>query len=256
MLLALLFLQSPDVAFAIDSVSSRKNIITPRSKKLYRSNRTRNYLSLGGNYASDYNSKSYQLNSRYLYQGPDWINELNFENEGRYSDKGSGSKRVYDVKTSELYDISASSKLRIGNSNNYGAAFHKTLYDHLSKYYYDNHTALGIGRMFFDDKIELDLSLGYHDVKSYGNELNFITSIRTKLRITKNLTMVQRGYLFIDHESMDNELKSSLVYRLKSKLSLELRHSFSQRRYEDDLNNRVINQVNRSVTFGLIFDLN
>ena len=255
LLAALCFLQSVSLAFAVDSEANREDLVAPRSKKLYRSNSVRKYLSLGGSQTSDYNSKYSQLNAKYFYQSQNFINEVNFKNENKYSDSGSSSNRRYNVKTSELYDLSLSSKMRLGDSENYGVAFHRTMYDDLSKYYLDTHTALGVGRMFFNDKIELDLSVGYHDIKTYGHKIDFIPSIRTNFKITKNLTLIQRGYWFIDHESMDNELKSSLVYRMRERLSLELRHNFEQRRYEDDHNRVVTNQINRSTTIGLVFDL-
>lgn len=254
-LVALFFFQSSKAAFAVDARANREDVVAPRSKKLYRSNSARQYLSLGGNHTSDYNSKNYQFNAKYFYQSSNFIHEANFKNENKYSDSGSGSNRRYSVKTSELYDASFSSKMRLGDSENYAVGFHRTMYDDLSKYYFDMHTAVGVGRMFFNDKIELDLSVGYHDIKTYGHEIDFIPSIRTNFHITKNLTLIQRGYWFIDHESTDNELKTSLVYRIKERLSLELRHAFEQRRYEDDHNHVVVNQITRSTTLGLVFDL-
>jgi hypothetical protein len=243
-------------SFAIESKSNREALVSPRSKKFYKSNSSRKYLSFGGNHTSDYNSKSYELNSRYLYQSQNFIHEINFQNENKYSDSGSGANKKYQIKTSELYDFSIASKARIKSSQNYAVFFHRTIYDDLSKYYYDLHTALGLGRMFFKERVELDLSFGYQDVKTYGNKVDFIPSIRTNFKITQNLTLIQRGYLFIDHQSADNQLKNSLVYRLNEKMSLELRHNFEQRRYKQDNKKLITNQINRSTTFGLVFDLN
>jgi hypothetical protein len=242
-------------AFAVDSESNREAVVSPRAKRFYRSSSARQYLSLGGNYTSDYNSKSNQLTSRYLYQSNKFIHEINFQIENTYADSGSGTSKRYDVKKSELYDLTASSKTRLGDSKNYGVFFHRTMYDDLSKYYYDLHTAVGLGRMLLRDKVELDISIGYHDIKFYGYKVDVIPSIRTNFKLSQNLTLTQRGYWFLDHESMDNELKTSLVYRLSQKMSFELRHSFEKRRYEDDSSRVVTNQVSRSVTIGLIFDL-
>jgi hypothetical protein len=243
-------------ALAVDSESNREAVVAPRSKRFYKSNSSKQYLSLGGNYSSDYNSKNYQLNSRYLYQSSNFIHELNFKNEHEYADSGSGSSKRYDVKKSELYDLSIASKARISDSNNYGVVFHRTIYDRLSNYYYDLHTAVGLGRMFFKEKLEFDISIGYHDIKTYGYEVDVIPSIRTNFKITNRLTLIQRGYWFLDHESFDNELKTSLVYRLNDKLSFEFRHAFEQRRYEQDNKKTVTNQISRSMTIGLVFDLN
>lgn len=181
---------------------------------------------------------------------------MNFQNDNDYADSGSAKNKRYDVKKSELYDFSLSSKARIKDSENYGVFFHRTMYDDLSKFYYDLHTAVGLGRMFFKEKLEFDISIGYHDIKTYGHEIDIIPSIRTNFKITKNLTLTQRGYWFLDHESMDNELKSSLVYRISDRMSLELRHTFEKRRYEEDDKNVTTNLVNRSVTVGMVFDLN
>ena len=70
-----------------------------------------------------------------------------------------------------------------------------------------------------------------------------------------SITGEARGYWFFDHESFDNELKTSLVYRLSDRMSFELRQTFEKRRYEADDDREVTNQINRSLTFGMIFDL-
>lgn len=248
--------QSPEECFAVESESQREAVVSPRAKRFYKSNSAKQYLSFGGSYVSDYNSKNYQLNSRYLYQSNNFIHEINFQNENNYADSGSGKSKKYDVKKSELYDFSLSSKARIVDTENYGVFYHRTIYDDLSKYYRDVRTAAGLGRMFFQEKLELDVSLGYHDVKAYGYEVDVITSMRANFKINEHLTFVQRGYWYFDHESIDNELKTSLVYRLSDKMSFEVRHNFEKRRYEEDDKRVVTNFVNRSITFGLIFDLN
>lgn len=252
----LLFFFDAKNSHAIDSESHREAVVSRRSKKFYTSNRSRQYLAFGGSYSSDYNSKEYQLTSRYLYQSNKLINEFNFKNEHEYADKGSGSSKQYYLKKIELYDLSLSSKILLEDSKNYLVLFHRTIYDNLSKYYYDLRSAVGVGRIFFNNHLELDASIGYHDVKNYGYKMSFIPSLRSKFRITKKLTLVQRGYLYLDHESMDNGLRTSLLYRLSKKLSFEIRHNFEQRRYENDTDLEQENFVNRAITIGLVFDLN
>lgn len=209
---------------------------------------------MGGIYSSDYNSKKYQFNSRYLYQSNYAIHEANFEHETEYSDQGSGSKKQYYVKSTELYDLTLASKLRLGDTRNYGVFFHRTIHDRFSDYYNDSRTALGLGRMFFNEKIEFDISLGYQDVKNYGYKAEVISSIRSNIKLTERLTFQQRGFIFLDNESMDNSLRNSLVYRIGDRLSFEIRNNFDQRRYENK--NSTTNRVSRSITLGLIFDLN
>ena len=250
-----LALFAPSQALAVDSRSDREKVISSRTRKFYKSNSVRKYISFGGKYQSNQSSKEKQLTSRYFYQSPKIINEFNFLNETYYSNQGSTPGKLHLVKRSELYDASISSKALISNSQNYGVFYHRTIYDDMSKFYYDLQTAAGLGRIFFNDKLELDASIGYHDVKAYGQKINFAPSIRSNLRLSDRITFNQRGYLFIDHESMDNELKTSLIYRIGSKLSIELRHTFEKRTYDDKANRRKINEVNRTLTFGIIFDL-
>lgn len=242
--------------FALESESNREEIVTKRSKRFYNKNRTRQYLAFGGVYSSDYNSKDFDFTTRYLFQNSRLINEINFINENQYADRGGGQNKEYRVKKSERYDLVLSSKFKLKkDSKYYATAFHRTIYDDMSIYYYDLHSAAGLGKSFLNEKCEFDISIGYHETKNTGHKINFIPSIRTNFKLSKNLKLIQRGYWFLDHESVDNGLKTRLVYRLNKKLSIELRHNFEQRRYEDDENNEVRNLVNRSLTFGLIFDL-
>jgi len=252
-LLQIIFLNT---SFAIESEANREEVVTARSKRFQTSKRIREYIAFGGVYSSDYNSKDFDFTTRYLYQSSKYINELNFRNENEYADKGSGDKKQYKVKKAESYDLVLSSKKRLTKDSKYYATlFHRTLYDDMSIYYYDVYNGIGIGKMLFNDKTELDISAGYRNTKNAGRSLSFIPSIRANFRLSKNLKLIQKGYLFINHESTDNGLKTRLVYRLNHKLSLELRHNFEQRRYEDDKNKKVVNLVNRSLTFGVIFDL-
>ena len=245
-----------DPAFAVESKTQREAVVAPRAKRFYKSSRARQYLSFGGNYVSDYNSKNYQFVSRYLYQSEKFINEINFKQETNYGDIGSGSKKKYGIKTSELYDFTLSGKAIIGESKNYGVAYHRTIHDKFEKYSHDSRNALGIGRIFLNERLEWDVSLGYHDVKHYGSEPDLITSWRANFKLGDKTTFVQRAYLFFDQKSTDSDFKTSLVYRIGNNVSFELRHNFERRRYLEDGKTEATNQVSRSVTVGLIFDLN
>lgn len=240
---------------AIEARSQREAIIAPRTKKFYSTNRAKQYLSLTGNYSSDNNSRDYQANSRYLYQSPNFIHELNFEHEVKYADVGSGKKKQYDVKTSESYDATLASKARIFSTNFYGVFYHRTLYDDMSSYYYDNRTASGLGYIFFKDKIELDFSLSSRVLKDIGQETDYIISWRVIHKFFDNFTFNQRAYFFFDKNSLDNEFRTSLIYRLNQKLSFEIRHNFEQRRYRELPYKPLINNVSRSINIGFIFDL-
>ncbi len=248
-----LFLVFPLKVFAIDSESDRESVISSRSKRFYKSNSARQYVAFGGGYASDQNSKDYNLNSRYLYQSNKFINEASFLHESKYANLSSANSQL--VKKSELYDLSLSNKTRIFETRNYGVLYHRTIYDDLSKYYYDLRSAVGVGRMFFNEKVEFDIGAGYLDSKTYGYKTSLVTSMRVNLKISDRITLSQRGYVFTDQETLDNELKTSLVYRLGSKISFEIRHIFEQRRYEDNSKRIQNNLIYKSLTFGFVFDL-
>ncbi len=243
--------------FTINSESSRQAIVnSARSKKFLTLDNTISRIALGGTYDSDQNSTQYRGTLRYFYQSNKFIHDINFLQETEYTDNGSGKNKRYKVKTSEFTDFAASSKIRFAASNNYLAFYHRTTYDPFSSYYYDLHTALGLGRMFFNDKLELDFSIGHHESKIFGSVMDFIPSIRLNFKLTKNLTLNQRGFWFIDENSTDNELKTSLVYRMSPKTSFEIRHTYEQRRFEDATKKQVTNQVRKFMSLGLVFDLN
>ncbi len=254
-----IFLSSPEIAFAdfiINSEGSRQAIVnSARSKKFFTLDNTLSRLAIGGSYDTDQNSKQYQGTLRYFYQSNKAIHDINFLQEAEFSDSGSGKNKRSKTKTSELTDLALSSKLRFPQSNNYFAFYHRTAYDPFSNYYYDLHTAIGLGRMFFNDNFELDFSIGQHISKNFGTLIDFIPSLRLNFKLTKNLTLNQRGFWFLDKRSTDNELKTSLIYRLSPKTSFEVRHTYEQRRYEDQSKRQVTNQVRNLTTFGMIFDL-
>ena len=242
-------------SLAIESRSTREAIVSPRTKKFYKGSRAKQYLSLTGNYSSDNNSRNYQATSRYLYQSANFIHEFNFDHEVKYADVGSGKKKQFDIKTSELYDTTFASKARILASNFYGVLYHRTIYDDMSSFYYDNRTATGFGYIFFKDKLEVDLSTSNHVMKNLGSEIDYILSTRLNYKFWENFTLNQRSYFFIDRYSLDNEFKTSLIYRLNQKLSFEIRHNFENRRYRDAPHKPLINNVSRSINVGFVFDL-
>lgn len=252
---SLCFFAHASSCLAVESRANREDIVSARARRLSNLDITKKYFSIGGSHNSDQNSKEYHLTSKYFYQSSRLIEEIDFRHDVAYSGSSASSSSSGLTQKTDLYDGQISSKLRISNTNNYGVFYHRTAYDPLSKYYRDSRTALGFGHIFFGDKIEFDTSVGYHDVKTYGHEIDFVSSVRANLRLTRRLTFNQRGYWFLDHESMDSELKTSLIYRVSQKLSFELRHAFEKRRYEDDNVRSVENQVSRTITVGLIFDL-
>ena len=252
--LFLVFLQISE-SFAIESVTDRKQVATEKYRKFPKSPIARSSIAVAASYDSDQNSKEYQFNSKYFYQSNKQMHRLDFLYDLRYADTGSGANRQHLVKKSELYDAEISSKFLISKTKNYSAFYSRTSYDEKSKYYRDLRNAIGFGRIFFNDSLELDTSIGYHDVAAYGNEVFFVPSMRINLKFSEKITFIHRSYIFLDHEGHDSELKSNLRYRVSEKLSFELNHTFDQRRYEDDAANRQINLIARYLSVGFVYDL-
>ncbi len=239
-------------ALALDSESDREKIVNAKSRKFYRSSRAVQSFLLSGNKDSDYNSKSYQIDSRYYYQSDKQMHEVNFFHKAAYSE--SQTKGVY--KTSELYDVMLSNKFMLNDkTKNYGVLYNRLNYDEFSNYYYDARSAVGVGRVFFDDKIELDTSIGYMNIKNSGSKTFFLPSIRMNFPITRNLTFTQRAYWFIDYESMDDDIRTTLKYRINNRVSLAVNHIFEQRKYDDVTKRAQINQTRRYLSVGFVFDL-
>jgi len=242
-------------AKALDSESDRERIFAAKSRKFYRSSRAAQSLLISGNKDSDYNSKSYQIDTRYYYQSDRQMHEVNFFQKTSYSNYGTTSGKNYLVKKSELYEGMISNKLILFDTKNYAAFYNRVDYDNLSTYYYDMRTAAGLGRIFFGDKIELDASIVYMDIKNSGSKSFLLPSFRANFPITKNVTLTQRGYWFIDYESMDSDVRTTLKYRLNNRISVSLNHIFEQRKYGDVTKRSEINQTRRYLAFGLVFDL-
>lgn len=250
-----LSLLNPFFAFAVDSESDREKIVSAKARRFSKSNYVNQSLLVSGNYDSDQNSKEYHIDSRYYYRSNKQMHELYFFHNSDYANLGTGKGKNYLVKKSERYDATLSSKFIIADSNNYVTLYSRANYDDLSSYYYDLRNAVGFGRIMFNDNVEFDTSIGYTDVKEYGSKIFILPSVRLNLRLTEKLSFTSRGYFFLDHEGIDNDLRSSLKYKIGKNVSIALNHIFEKRRYAEQGENTV-NQARRYVSVGLVFDLN
>lgn len=239
------------LSFAQDSESDREKIVSAKARRFYNTNTINESLLLAGNYDSDHNSKEYHFDVRYYYRSQKQMHELYLFHENKYANSSS-----FDLeKKSERYDGTISSKFRIAQSNNYAALYGRADYDDLSDYYYDLRSAAGLGRLFFDGKLEFDTSLGYTDIKNYGSKIFIVPSVRLNLKLTKNMSLTQRGYFFFDREGMDNDLRTRIKYKISKKVYVVLSHTYEQRRYADEKKLQNVNQVRRYISLGLAFDL-
>lgn len=247
------FLVQNNFCFALDSESDREKIFSSFSRKLYQTKTSRTSILVSGNYDSDYNSKEIRSDIRAYYKSSTQSHEINFINEVNYSNLGTTIGKTYRVKRSELYDTIIASKFKLFETKNYIVAFGRLNYNDMSNYYYDHRQALGVGKSFYKDNLEFDLSIGQMDIKNTGYKIFIMPTYRINVDLSKKVTFTQRGYIFFDHESMDNDLRTTLKYKLSKKTSMALNHTFEQRQYDNNAKNQAdrINRTRRYISIGL-----
>jgi hypothetical protein len=241
--------------YAIDSKSDREKLVSARSRKFYQSSRVKQSLMLSGNYSSDWNSKEYQFDLRYFYQSDRQIHEFYFLREIKYANLSTTPGKTHLVKKTDRYDATLSNKFVLFDTKNYGVLYNRMNQDDLAVFQYDFRTAAGIGRMFFDDKIEIDGSFGFNETGAYGNKFFFLPSTRINLKLSQDITLTQRAFVFVNHKSTDTDVKTTLKFRLDDKKSFVINHSFEQRRYDNNKKRIAINESSRYVAIGFVFDL-
>lgn len=198
-----------------------------RKESLRRGNRGRQFISFGGNYKSDYNSKQYDLSGNYQYKNHRSIYEIDLRNRVTYSE----TTKIDMSKTEELYDGEISSKQLIASTNNYLNFYNRSKQDKFSSYYYDFRTSLGLGRMMLDGKMEADINIGWNDIKNGNSEIIINPTLRVNFDIAENIKFVQKGYLIKGETTQDEQLKTQISYRLNDQTRIELFHNYDKSRY-------------------------
>ncbi len=241
----------PLIAYALDNdKEDRARVVAPRNDRFYRPGTVRNYVNLGGEYESDEDSRQRILLLGHFYRSSKLINEIDFL---RQTDSSETIKNNWTTK-SKLYDFQLSTKAVLFDTANYAVLYHRTRYDSKSTYYYDMMSAVGIGRMFFNDLLELDLAVGYSDVKNYGNRFSFIPSLRAEFELNRKLRFIARGYMYLSELADDYQIRIRLQYMLDRKVYLQLTHDYDKRTYQDK-KHRPINENHRRITLGIRYDI-
>ena len=243
-----LFLFCNNFCLALDgSRSDRESIITAKSGQFYKAQqKPRQFIGLSGSYDSDYNSKDYELLLNYYYRSNQFIHDIFFNQQTRYSEN---SKKT-PYKSRELYDVQLSSKMLLFDTNHYFTLYQRSTYDEFSTYYYDVTNAVGFGHIFFD-RLELDVGVGDNrsKVAGYNNQIN--ASLRLEVKLSDKVTLMNRSYVFFSAMSQDYESRTRLSYPINNKLDFTVTHNFEKHYYRDDKKNRAINQTSRSVLLGI-----
>lgn len=210
------------------------------------------YVALGGNYSSDYNSKEYKFSGSYQYIKNRFINEMDFLQHTRYA-----SSTTHDMeKNRELYDLEISSKILIAQSDNYFNYYNRSKYDEFSDYYYDITNAVGWGRMFYEGIVEADLNIGYDDIKNFESQIVINPNLKANFWITDKIRFTSKAFIFKVKDNYSEELKNRISYKLTNDLSLELYHNYEKKRFLKSTASvdNTVTQVSRGFVFRIRYD--
>ncbi len=191
------------------------------------SDRNSQYIAFGGNYSSDQNSKEYKISGTYQYAGSRFINEIDFLKQARYTSTSNHPL----TKNRDLYDGEISSKILIGQSNNYFNYYNRSKYDEFSNYYYDINNTIGWGRIFFGGILEADINIGYNEIKNFDSQIVLNPNLKANFWLTDKIKLTSRAFIFQVQDSYFEELKTRLSYKLTNDLSLELYHNYDKKRF-------------------------
>jgi hypothetical protein len=218
----------------------------------FRDGQVLRYLSLGGNYSSDQNSKEYKISGSHEYFGDRFIHELDL----LYHTRSSSTSSHGLEKNLDLYDGALSSKILIGKSNNYFNYYNRSKYDEFSDYYYDLTNAVGWGRMFFDGIVEADINIGYNEIKNFDSQIVINPNLKASFWLTDRIRFSVKAYIFQVQDSYYEELKARISYKLTDDLSLELYNNYDKKRffYKTSKIEKTKTEVSRNVVFRIRYD--
>lgn len=220
-------MKTPIILFIACLLFSFETLADARKSTFRSSRRLSQYVAFGGTYSSDFNSKEYKISSSYQYIFDRYINEIDFLQHTRYA----GTTTKEPEKNRELYDVEISSKILIGQSDNYFNYYNRSRYDEFSDYYYDITNAAGWGRMFFDGIIEADINIGYNNIKNFESQIVINPNLKASFWITDKIRFTSKAYIFKVKDSYSEELKTRISYKLNKNLSLELYHNYDKRKF-------------------------
>lgn len=225
-------------------VFAKENFTDLNKGAFLKSDKIRQYTTFGGGYKSDYNSREYEILAGYHYKSNRFLHEIDFLHEST----SSSTTTIPMRKTEELYDLEASSRMMIKESRNYLNFYHRTKYDELSDFYYDIVNVAGVGRLFFNGRLEGSINAGRDEVKNFNSEMVMIGILKTTIPINESVKFSMRGLMLSGDTLYNEEIKTVLSFRIQKNLFFELIHKYEKNRYEDSskkLGNYQVNHVKR-----------
>lgn len=259
-----------------DSFDDRNRMVSRRNERFYKPDITRHFIALSGEYESDEDSKQRILKVDHFYKSRRLISDIELrmetlhENVSRDSDTAANKQHL--SKESDEYRAIIAEKVVLFDSDNYFILFNETRYDdEADSSYYDIVTAAGFGRMFFDDRLEIDIAYGRAKAKGvtstphksaridYHRDI-WVPSFRTEFAIFDDIMFVQRGFAYFSGDIDNYYLNTRIQYPLSQRVYLQFSHIFDKTSYAkyDNKNSanstRKINETRRQFLLGLRFD--
>lgn len=255
-----------------DTFNDRTRLVNRRNERFYKVDITRHFVSLSGEYDSDEDSKQYVVKFDHFYKNRRIISDIDLRMETLFENES--SKKKFRSKESDLYQAIIAEKIILFDTQNYAVFFNETRYDNeADSSYYDMATAAGVGRMFFNDSLELDLAYGKakaKDVNSVSHHATtrrfdydrdiWVPAFRTEFSLFDDVRVVSRGYAYFSGDIDSYYLNTRLQYPLTRRVYLQLSHIFDKRTYEkyDSKNYNVgvrkVNETRRQLLLGFRYD--
>ncbi len=254
-----------------DNLNDRNRNVGRRATRFYKKeDKVYHFIAFSGEYDSDEDSKQTLIKLDHYYRSDKFISDIEMSLDTIYEEQrpaNSNDRNKYLIKERDLFKLISSQKFLLIDDW-YGIFFNETRHDNEGdSAYRDIVVSGGLGRMFFDRRLEVDLSWGQatgrnitdttHESsrRNYKRSL-FIPSYRMEFLLTDDLRFVSRGYYYSSDAITSYYFNSRLQYKISKKVYLQLSHLFDKREY--DLYDRRslefergVNEIRRQTVFGI-----
>ena len=239
---------TPKTCYADDDSSADRNRhANKRADRFYKRPTTVNHFAaLSAEYDSDEDSKQQIIKLDHYFKNNKFISDIEISLETLYEEQRSSNradKNYYSIKERDLFKLISSQKFILFSSNWYGVFFNETRHDNESDIsYQDIVTSAGIGKIFLNGGLELDVSAGMAtgrnitDTTHESQRRNYkrsvvVPSFRIDVKLMKNIRFVSRGYSYFSDAIMSYYLNSRLQYRMSKNVYWQVSHLFDKREF-------------------------
>lgn len=257
-----------------DDIEYRNRLANRRNEKFFKTDLSRHFISFSGEYDSDEDSKQKILKIDHFYKSRSWVSDIELQMETLHENLSLShltANKQHLTKESDEYKAIIAEKIAFPDTQNYFVLFNETRYDDESdSSYYDITAAAGLGRMFFNDQLEIDLAYGisrgknitdttFESARRDYHRRIFVPAFRAEFLLFDKVRFIQRGYAYYSGHIDSYYLLTRFQYPIAQRVYLQLSHFFDKREY-DLFDNRTFerigprNEVRRQILLGLRFD--